>query len=83
MQVIKLQHRGVMLTSYCDVVNYLLKMYATNEQISAADQAMDAYMQPERMTPTAYGKPMSTKAYRGGTLYEEKRIKSLLLEGLH
>lgn len=78
----KKQVKGGLLKTYCEVVNYLLKTYATNENISCAVRDIATYKKPDKMTPTEYGNALWMRTFVCGTVYDEDRVKGLFLEGL-
>lgn len=52
----KKQAKGGLLTIYYQVLNLLLKTYATNENISRSFHEISLYKQPEQMTHREYEK---------------------------
>lgn len=70
------------LSSYVEVVNFMLATYATDDVIARAVKTLENYKQLPGMAPTDFAKRLYTKALRCGMVYEEKRVKSLFVEGL-
>lgn len=70
----KKQAKGGLLTTYCQVVKYLLKTYTTNENIYRASRKIPLYKQPDRMRPTEYGSALWTKAFLCGSVYDEESV---------
>lgn len=71
------------MTSYSLVVNYLLRTYATNENISKAESVIKFFKQGDSMTLVEYGNTLSGKKLRCDTVYQKRCIKSLFVEGLN
>ena len=70
------------LTSYREVVNFLLRTYATDEIIAESHQEVIAYQQSTNTTETDYGEKPWDKELRCGSVYSEKRVKGKFVEGL-
>ena len=70
------------LSSYPEVVNYLLRTYATNEVIAEAYAEVTNFLQSSRMSETEYGDRLWEKALRCGNVFSDSRLKLLFAEGL-
>lgn len=71
------------LTTYCQVVNYLLVTYATDDEIAKAEAGIMQFKKPERMSATLFSELLWEKALRCGRVYNDARLKALFIEGLH
>lgn len=71
------------LTSYCATARHLLKTYATDYVIDAAENDLVKCLQPDRMTEEDYAAEVSMKALPCGYVYLEERLKGIIIEGLH
>lgn len=72
------------LTSYCEVVTYLLESSATDDFfIAEPDAKILRYTQPWNMMPTEYGRALWNKALRCDRDHDEYICKGIFLEGLH
>ena len=71
-----------MLESYEEVVNFLLRTYATDETIAEAYTEVVSFRQSSNMTEEAYRNQLWDKALRCGTVFSDRRLKSLYVEGL-
>lgn len=70
------------VTSYYTIVNYLLKQYATDDNIASADADNHSFTQRNLMA-TDYTQQIWTKRLRCGSVYPEKMVKGIFLEGLN
>lgn len=59
------------LTSYCEVVNYLLTIYATDDVITEAEADILNFKQTQSMTAMCYSQQLWEKALRCGKVYHE------------
>ena len=59
------------LTSYVQVVNYLLRSYATDEVIDREDTKLHRFSQPDGMNETDYTHVLWENALRFGSVYDE------------
>ena len=75
-------HRDEVLSSYPEVVNYLLRTYATDEIIAEAYSEVTNYIQSTGMSEMEYGDRLWRKALRCGNVFSDDRLKSLYAEGL-
>lgn len=71
------------LTTYCEVVQYLLRTYSTDDIIAEVEASLMRFTQGDRMNETDYAQALWTKALRCGTVYSEEHLKGLFIEGLH
>ena len=71
-----------LLETYPEVVNYLLRTYATDEVISEAVGDVTSFRQSSNMTEEVYSNHLWDKALRCGTVFSDRRLKSLFVEGL-
>ena len=71
-----------LLETYAEVVNFLLRTYATDEVISEAVGDVTSFRQSSNMTEEAYSNQLWDKALRCGTVFSDRRLKSLFVEGL-
>ena len=52
------------LSTYCEVVNYLLRTFPTNKIIATAYADLSSYVQTTGMTETEYGDKLLKKTIR-------------------
>ena len=71
-----------LLETYAEVVNFLLRTYATDEVISEAVGDVTSSRQSSNMTEEVYSNQLRDKALRCGTVFSARRLKSLFVEGL-
>ena len=71
-----------LLETYAEVVNLLLRTYATDEVISEAVGDVTSFRQSANMTEELYSNQLWDKALRCGTVFSDRRLKSLFVEGL-
>ena len=71
-----------LLRTYPQVVNVLLRTYATDEVISEAVGDVTSFRQSSNMTEEVYSNHLWDKALRCGTVFSDRRLKSLFVEGL-
>ena len=64
------------------VVNYLLRTYATDEVISREDTKLHRFSQPDGMNETDYAHVRWENVLRFGSVYDEAKLKALFIEGL-
>lgn len=69
------------LTSH-EVVNYLLRTYATHELSAEDDAEIKQFRQHSRMSFSQYAQELQTKAHNFGTDYTEDCMKGIINEGL-
>ena len=74
--------RDEVLSSYPEVVNYLLRTYATNEVMAEAYADVTNFLQSSGMSETEYGDRLWRKALRCGNVFSDSWLKSLFAEGL-
>lgn len=70
------------MTSYIEVVNYILRTYVTKEVIREVDAVINHLLRGYRVTPLEYGQELWSKAHKCGTEYEEGRLKCIFIEVL-
>lgn len=70
------------LTTYCEVVSYLLRTYATNEAISAAHSELISFRQTVKMTEKQYADLLLSKAGRCGRVYPRRVVRGYFVEGV-
>ena len=71
-----------LLQTYPEVVNFLLRTYLTDEVISEAVGDVTSFRQSSNMTEEVYSNHLWDKLLRCVTLFSDRRLKSLLVEGL-
>ena len=71
-----------MLESYEEVFNFLLRTYATDEIIAEAYTKVVSFRQSSNMTEESYSNQLWDRALRCGTVFSDRRLKSLYVEGL-
>lgn len=71
------------LSSYPEVINFLLFIYGTVEVIVEADAEITCYRQPDCFSPSQYADEHWNKALRCGTAYSEDRLNGFFIEGSH
>lgn len=74
--------RSEMLRTYGDVVNFLLQKYATDEVIAEAYNDVVNFRQSSATTKKTYSRMLWDKALRCGTVFSDRRLKSLSIDGL-
>ena len=74
--------RRELLRTYPQVVNFLLRTYATDEVISEAVGYVTSFCQSSNMTEEVYSNHLWDKALRCGTVFSDRRLKSLFVEEL-
>ena len=74
--------RRELLRAYPQVVNFLLRTYATDEVISEAVGDVTSFRQSSNMTEEVYSNHLWDMALRCGTVFSDRRLKSLFVEGL-
>lgn len=77
------RHKEGTLTTYCEVVNYLLETYATDDVIAETDAEILRFTQPPTKSPTEYAEALWNKALRCDRVYDEYVLKGIFIEGLH
>ena len=70
------------LPTYCEVVNYLLRTFATHEVIATAYADLTSYVQATGMTETDYGDTLWDKTIRCGSVISQNRLWSMYVEGV-
>ena len=70
------------LSTYCEVFNYLLRTFATNEVIATAYADLTSYVQATGMTETDYGDKIWDKTIRCGSVISQNRLRSMYAEGV-
>lgn len=70
------------LKTYPEVVNYLLKAYATDEEIATAYAEVISCKQETNKTETEFAEQGRTKARRCGLDFSERRLKSIFVDRL-
>ena len=71
-----------MLETYAEVVYVLLRTYATDEVTSEAVSDVTSFRQGSNMTEEMFSKHLWDKLLRCGTIFPDRRSKSLFVEGL-
>ena len=74
--------RRELLRPYPQVVNVLLRTYGTDEVISEAVGDVTSFCQSSNMTEEVYSNHLWDKALRCGTVFSDRRLRSLSVEGL-
>ena len=75
------KHREL-LTSYPQVVNFLIRNYATDEVIAEAYNEVIGCKQVATMNELRYSQLLWDKALRCGTVFSDLRLKSLFADGV-
>ena len=70
------------LETYAEVVNFLLRTYATDEVISEAVGDVPSFRQSSNMTEEVHSNHLWDNALRCGTVFSDRRLKSLFFEEL-
>lgn len=68
------------LSSYVEVVNYLLVPYTPDDIIARAIMELEVWKQFPAISAAIYAKKLYAKALRCGIVYEEKRVNALFVE---
>ena len=71
------------LTSYCEVVQYLLFTYATDDVIAEAHSDLQSFKQAPNVNPVAYSNQLLTKVARCGHVYSPSTLRAFFVEGVH
>ena len=74
--------RTEMIHSYKEAVNFFLKTYATDEEIALAYNEVTSFHQSTNMSETEFSQKLWSRALRCGTVFSDRRMKSLFTEGL-
>lgn len=74
--------QGKKLTSYCQMVNYLLNMCITDDINAATDADTIDYKQPQDLNTIDYSHLLWTKALRCGHVYSEYPLQGTFIERL-
>ena len=74
--------RKELLHSYKEVVNFLIHMYVTDEVISDEYNNIMQYRQATAMTEMDFANKLWEKAQRSGTVYSDRRLKSIFADNL-
>lgn len=69
-------------TMYCEVVNYLLETYATNNPIDETTEKIMRFTQPLNNTPIEYNELLWSKALRYNLVYHEYVLNGNFTEAL-
>lgn len=67
------------LKSYCEVVNYLLEKYASDEIIGETTAEIKSWKQQEGKKETKLWKKLWDKVLRCGKVYEEYHLKGIFI----
>lgn len=70
------------LTSFYAIVNYLLKQFATEDNIATVEADIWDFRQGS-LTATGYAQQLWKKTLTCGSIYNEKILKGLFVEGVH
>ena len=70
-----------LLETYAEVINFLLRTYATDEVISEAVGDVTSFRQSSNMTEEVYSTQLLDKTLRCGTVFSDMPLKSLFVEG--
>ena len=71
-----------MLETYAEVVNFLLRTYATDKVISEAVGDVTSFCQSSNMMEEVYSNQLWDRALRCGTVFSDGPLKSLFVEEL-
>ena len=74
--------RRELLQTYQQVINFLLRTFATDAVISEAFGDVTSFRQSSNMTEEVYSNHLWDKALRCGTVFSGRRVKSLFVERL-
>lgn len=69
------------LTLYSAITNYLLNRYATSDNIAIVDSKIRTFKQ-DRLKESDYAQPSCAKTLRCGSVYTQKMLKGLFVEGI-
>lgn len=72
----------VEVTSYCEVDNYQLEMYATDDIIGEREADTMKFTQLSNKQATEYTEVLWNKALRYHRVYDEYVLKGIFIEGL-
>lgn len=75
-------HASGSLSTYCQVVNNLLRSYAPDDVVAAAECEVTRCVQGDRMTEAEFEKVLWKKALRCGSVFPEAQLKGIYIEGL-
>lgn len=70
-------------TTYCQVVNYLLVAYATDDVIAEAKDEITTLNHLAEMFDIQYSQALREKVLSCGMAYNKTRLRVILIEGLH
>ena len=79
--VVEVEQRE-MLRTYSQVVNFFLRTYANDEVISEEVGDVTSFRQVSNMTEEVYSNYLWDKALRCGTVFSDRRLKSLFVKEL-
>lgn len=71
-----------LLRLYPDVVNYLLKKFATDPAIAGFDAAILLYMQAGNMTPEQYADDVVAKSCKVTDVFDKCTLNDVIIEGV-
>ena len=71
-----------LLETYAEIFNFLLRMYAMDEVISEAVSDVTSFCQSSNLTEEVYSNQLWDLALRCGTVFSDRRLKSLFVEVL-
>ena len=74
--------REEMLTSYPELVNFMLETYATDDVIAEAVEDVESMRQSTGMTEQEFSNELWKRALRCGTVFSGNRLKGYFVEGL-
>lgn len=71
------------MSTYCEVVQYLIRTYASDDIIAQAEAELVNFRQPSNMNEETYAAALWEKALRCRPVYSEAKLKGLYIEGVH
>lgn len=73
-------HKEGIMTIYCQVVHYLIKIYGTDYVIAKDDADIETYKQAGNVPTVCSSWAFPEKSVRCRRVYDESRLKSVLIE---
>ena len=71
------------LRTYSEIVNYLLKTYASDDVIAEAEEGLRHFVQAPGMTELDFATKLTLKVLRCGHVYNEAKMIGFFIEGLN
>lgn len=73
---------GEQISTYVEVVNYLLKAYPTDANIAEATSEVASLKKAHLKTSVHFANVLPAKVVRGGNAYPKRRTESIFIDGL-